>query len=115
MPRSDAQRRFDALRTMFERAATQPADTRTPEPLVDLVVDIHTLDCLVNAGSTALPTEPDVWRQRCGTLDVGPTDPANGGPGCPRHNRFKSKRGYIVRRDPDGTCHTHRPDGTELA
>jgi hypothetical protein len=145
----------------------------------------------MNTGASALPTEPDVWRQRCGTIDGlalapaevldamwwgqiravvvdehdvvvamgrkrrlftgrarqavlmrtercvwpgcyrpahhcqadhlteyqhgGLTDPANGGPGCGRHNRFKTKHGYTVRRDPDGTWHTHRPDGTEVA
>ncbi len=43
----------------------------------------------------------------------GLTRPDNGGPACGRHNRHKN-RGYTVRRDPDGTWHTYRPDGTEL-
>lgn len=43
----------------------------------------------------------------------GPTRPANGGPLCGRHNRFKS-RGYRVWRDPAGQWHTYRPDGTEI-
>jgi hypothetical protein len=43
----------------------------------------------------------------------GRTDPDNGAPACGRHNRFKT-HGYTVHRGPDGTWHTHRPDGTEI-
>ena len=43
----------------------------------------------------------------------GPTDPANAGPGCDRHNLTKN-RGYTVWRDDHGRWHTHRPDGTEI-
>jgi hypothetical protein len=43
----------------------------------------------------------------------GPTSPNNGGPTCPRHNRWK-QRGYQIRRDPTGHWHTYRPDGTEI-
>jgi hypothetical protein len=43
----------------------------------------------------------------------GSTSPANAGPLCPRHNRFKT-RGYQTWRDPTGTWHTTRPDGTEI-
>ena len=45
--------------------------------------------------------------------DRGPTNPANGGPACGRHNRFK-EHGFTVRRDPHGHWHTYRPDGTEI-
>ena len=41
----------------------------------------------------------------------GPTTTTNGGPLCPRHDRTKN-RGYKLRRDPNGTWHTYRPDGT---
>jgi hypothetical protein len=37
----------------------------------------------------------------------------NGGPLCGAHNRFK-ERGYRTWRDPNGTWHTTRPDGTQL-
>ena len=50
------------------------------------------------------------------TLDYargGPTDPANGNPRCPRHNRLKN-HGYTVHRDRQGHWHTYRPDGTEI-
>ena len=43
----------------------------------------------------------------------GRTDPDNGAPLCPHHNRAKN-RGFTVRRDDDGTWHTHRADGTEI-
>jgi hypothetical protein len=46
--------------------------------------------------------------------DHGVTDIANSGPGCGRHNRFKS-RGYRARRDQHGHWHLYRPDGTEIA
>ena len=41
------------------------------------------------------------------------TAPSNGGPACQYHNRWKT-RGYTTRRNPNGTWHTYRPDGTEL-
>ena len=44
----------------------------------------------------------------------GATSPANGAPLCGRHNRWKQK-GYATWRDPTGTWHTYRPDGTEIA
>ena len=43
----------------------------------------------------------------------GKTDQNNAGPACGRHNRHK-QRGYTVHRDPNGTWHTIRPDGTEI-
>ena len=43
----------------------------------------------------------------------GRTDPDNGGPLCDRHNQLKN-RGYATWRDPTGTWHAYRPDGSEL-
>ncbi len=43
----------------------------------------------------------------------GRTRPGNGAPLCGRHNRWKQK-GFSVWRDPIGTWHTTRPDGSEL-
>jgi hypothetical protein len=187
MPRTDAQRRFDTMRAIFDRAAAQHPDATSSVPLVNLVIDVHTLDALLHTGASTLPTEADVWRRRCGTLDGttlapgdvldalwwgqvravvvddhdvivamgrkrrlftgrareavlmrsercvyagcdrpagrceadhideyqhgGRTDPHNGGPGCDRHNRFRSRQRYRVHRDADGTWHTYRPDG----
>ncbi|MEZ5219018.1 MAG: HNH endonuclease signature motif containing protein [Ilumatobacteraceae bacterium] len=44
----------------------------------------------------------------------GGTNPANGSLLCGHHNRWKNQ-GYTVRRRPDGTWRTLRPDGTDLA
>jgi hypothetical protein len=44
----------------------------------------------------------------------GTTDTANGAPLCGRHNRFKSRTGYITRRQPGGSWTTVRPDGTVI-
>jgi hypothetical protein len=41
----------------------------------------------------------------------GRTNSGNGAPLCGRHNRWKQK-GFHVYRDPSGTWHTRRPDGT---
>ena len=43
----------------------------------------------------------------------GATRPANGGTLCDHHNLVK-ERGYTTRRNPNGTWHTIRPDGTEI-
>jgi len=43
----------------------------------------------------------------------GRTDPGNGAPLCGKHNRWKQK-GFTIFRDPTGTWHTIRPDGTEI-
>ncbi len=45
---------------------------------------------------------------------AGPTNPFNGGPTCPRHNRAKERGRFTVVRDEDG-WHHFRPDGTEIA
>jgi Domain of unknown function (DUF222) len=62
---------------------------------------------------------PGCGHHRCqidhsvGWADGGATNPANAGPLCPRHNRFKT-RGYRCWRDPKGVWHTARTDGTEI-
>ena len=44
---------------------------------------------------------------------LGETEPANGGPRCRKHNRFRNV-GYASHRDRYGGWHTYRPDGTEI-
>jgi hypothetical protein len=44
----------------------------------------------------------------------GPTDAANAAVMCKTHNRFKYRSRYQPRRQPDGTWHIHRPDGTVI-
>ncbi|MFZ1276532.1 MAG: HNH endonuclease signature motif containing protein, partial [Candidatus Microthrix parvicella] len=43
----------------------------------------------------------------------GPTNPSNSAPLCGKHKRWKQK-GFSIRRLPDGTWHTTRPDGSQL-
>ena len=45
----------------------------------------------------------------------GPTDAANGKIMCDHHNIFKHTANYQVTRQPDGTIHITRPDGTHLS
>jgi len=47
------------------------------------------------------------------TTNNGPTSQNNAYIKCGHHNRFKQS-GYTTWRDPDGTWHTRRPDGTEI-
>ena len=44
MPRSDAQRRFDAMYAIFERAATADPGAKAAIPLVNFVIDVPTLE-----------------------------------------------------------------------
>jgi hypothetical protein len=76
LARTDAQRRFDALAAIFDRAAATPADARTPEPLVNVVVDTHTLAELL-ADPAPFTTTLDAWHRRCGTTDGHPLTPAD--------------------------------------
>jgi hypothetical protein len=43
-PRTPAQRRMDALHQIFRRAAASPADAQSPEPVVNVVIDVETLE-----------------------------------------------------------------------
>ena len=44
LPRTDAQRRFDAIWAIFEAAAVAPLDGQAPEPVVNIVVDQVTFE-----------------------------------------------------------------------
>ncbi len=92
LPRTDAQRRFDALVAVFAAAASAPGVPRSGEPLVNVVVDAHTAaELLAEAAGAGLtgagptgagqrgagptgagtaPRSPDevLWR-RCETVD----------------------------------------------
>lgn len=197
LPRTDSQRRFDALCTIFRTAASSPIGGQAPEPVVNIVIDQQTfedhLEAVLSGRRVPERSARDiVTNGRCETLDGrlvnprdavaaalighvrrvvfdasgtvidlgrrqrlftgaareavrlqgrrccyagctvdvgrcqidhtqpwaaggghGSTDPSNGAPICPRHNRFKN-RGFTTRRDPDGAWHTYRPDGTEV-
>lgn len=47
LPRTDAQRRFDAMAEIFRSAVAAPADGLRPEPVVNLVVGVATLERLL--------------------------------------------------------------------
>ena len=44
MPRTDAQRRWDALKQVFLDAASRPAEVQRPEPVVNIVMDAVTFE-----------------------------------------------------------------------
>ena len=193
MERSAGQRRFDALRAIFEQAASTRPGVTPPEPVLNLLMDAELYDAWLRrlTGEDAdgpLPDPADVDRRRCETLDGtrldpvavvavsfagsvrrvvmgapgvvidlgrkrrlftgsareaaklqgsrcswpgcgrprtqidhtigwaagGPTDPANSGPMCDRHNLVKNL-GFTVWRDEFGRWHVSRPNGTEIA
>ncbi|HWM19894.1 MAG TPA: HNH endonuclease signature motif containing protein, partial [Ilumatobacteraceae bacterium] len=59
MPRSDRQRRFDALLAIFEAAAVAPVDGQAPEPVVNIVVDQVTYETHM-ARRRLIPTPKDL-------------------------------------------------------
>lgn len=191
MERTAAQRRADAVAAIFERAAAASPADRSPEPVVNILIDeaswLAALQRSLGGDDVTMPDAATVADRRCQTVDgtlldpadvvaaavvghvrrmvvnaagvvidlgrtsrcftgsartaallqgvhciypgcwnrhcqidhsvdwahLGSTNPANAGPLCPRHNRWKT-RGYRTWRDPDGRWHTYRPDGTEL-
>jgi hypothetical protein len=74
MPRSDAQRRFDALYAIFERAAATAPDAKGAVPLVNLVCDVATLERYL-AGDLAVPADPR--QRRCETAGGIPVPPGD--------------------------------------
>ncbi len=54
LPRSDAQRRFDALTAIFYRAYAATGDGARPEPVVNIVCDQHTLHDLLGRAAIVL-------------------------------------------------------------
>ena len=77
MPRTDAQRRYDALVAIFRRAVAPDPGARVAEPLVNLVVDVHTLAALLDEESTLSTPSPEPRRRRCETVDGVPVRPAD--------------------------------------
>jgi len=62
LPRSDAQRRFDALQAIIRRAALVPADAKAPKPLVNIIIDQRSFEEALHAhGLGADPVDlPDI-------------------------------------------------------
>ena len=71
LPRTDAQRRFDAMVSVFRRSVEVPADAKAPTPVVNIVVDQRTLEeALARHGLVPEPTDLadiDFSRRRCET------------------------------------------------
>jgi hypothetical protein len=74
LARTDAQRRFDALRAIFHKADTADETGRARQPLVNIVCDEYTFEYgLADHGIVPMPTdllEPDPRDRRCET-DTG--------------------------------------------
>ena len=75
LPRTDAQRRFDAMVSIFRRSVAVAPGAKAPTPVVNI----------------------DKWER-----DGGTTDPVNGGLGCGSHNRAKHRK-YTAQRHRNGT------------
>lgn len=84
MPRTDAQRRWDALKQIFLDAAATPADAQRPEPTVNIVIDAATFETtLTRMGLIPQPTdspepplaEAPVDQWRCETTHGTLVDP----------------------------------------
>jgi hypothetical protein len=74
LPRTDSQRRFDALQTIFLHAAPAPTDGRRPTALVNIIVDQRTYEeSLARHGFVPYPDDlpqVDLSKRRCET-DTG--------------------------------------------
>ena len=77
MPRSDAQRRFDALYAIFERAATVEPGAKAAIPLVNFVIDVPTLERLLNAHRRHRTPPADPRQRRCETVAGIPIPPGD--------------------------------------
>ncbi len=71
LARTDAQRRFDAMATIFRRSVAVPANAKTPTPLVNIVADQRTFEeALARRGLIPEPTDLanlDLSQRRCET------------------------------------------------
>jgi hypothetical protein len=76
MPRTDAQRRFDAIYAIFERAAATAPDATAAIPLVNLMIDIPTLEAYL-AGTGDITASGDPRRRRCETVSGIPVPTAD--------------------------------------
>ena len=74
LARTDAQRRYDALRSIFAKSVTAPTDGSTPTPLVNILVDQRTHEeALATHGLIPFPhdlADLDYSQRRCET-DTG--------------------------------------------
>jgi hypothetical protein len=79
LARTERQRRADALIAMAEQAASTPADTNKPEPVVNIVMSSDAFETAMAAYANAATTRPDPQSfadYRCETVNGGPVRPA---------------------------------------
>ena len=69
LERTAAQRRFDALRAIFDKAASTMPGARAPEPVVNIVVDQATFEAWVAGGADGPMPDVDVDARRSETTD----------------------------------------------
>ena len=129
LARTEAQRRADAFVAAMTQAASVAPGATEPEPSAYILFSSDAFELAVNelAGLPLAPLDPRNHRNwRCETgiasrfcqadhtipyRQTRQTTPSNGSPKCAHHNRFK-ERGYHTWKDPDGTWHVQRPDGS---
>lgn len=79
LSRTDAQRRFDAMVSIFRRSVAVPANAKTPTPVVNIIVDQRTFeDALARHGFIPEPSDLadlDLSKQRCETASGTPVVP----------------------------------------
>lgn len=78
LERTRSQRRADALWAIFQAAIAVPADAKTPDPVVNIIIDQATfddyLDAILNDTTPPAPDPADFTR-RCETDTAAPVDP----------------------------------------
>jgi hypothetical protein len=79
LPRTDAQRRFDALHWLFLRAVAAPPGAVPPEPVVNILMTVEEYEARLEALATGQRPQPaaadDVDDRRCETDSGIPIDP----------------------------------------
>ncbi len=77
LPRTDAQRRADALHEIFLRAASTPPGGTGPQIVTNVVIDQATFERRLDriAGGNPGPADPDDEHYRCDTLAGHPVEP----------------------------------------
>jgi len=75
--RTDAQRRFDALYAIFQKAASSEPGGKTPEIVTNVVIDHATYQRILVFLATGVrpPADPDDESFRCSTIDGHPIEP----------------------------------------
>jgi hypothetical protein len=80
LPRTDEQRRADALYAIFVRAASAHPDAKAPEPVVEILIDEDTAETLLAraVGVGVDPIDPRSYRtRRCHDAGGDPVAPAD--------------------------------------